>query len=122
MVICLSADPSEKTSWDPHTRDTPQDTLGVDDEETTESDTLFLNQDAVIPGDFHGAVCKKRQSEIGTKATLLTRLVSPRKMGVFRVGGYSKDFRVEFLELGESVVEGDDLSWANEGKVPEKHK
>ena len=121
MVICLSADSSEKMRFDVYTEHVPQNTLGVNDEETTEGDALFLNQDTIISGDFHGAVCEKRQPEIGTETTFLTRLIGPRKVGVLRVGGYGKDLGVELLELGEGIVEGDDFRWANEGKVPEKH-
>lgn len=40
-------------------------------------------------------------------------------MGVLRVGGYSKDLSVEFLELAEGIVEGKDFGWTNKGKVPE---
>ena len=105
-----------------HTEDTPQDTLGVNDEETTEGNTLFLDQDAIISGDLHVTVCKKRQLEIGTETTLLTRLVSPRKVGVLRVRGYSKDLSVELLELGKSIIEGKDFRWANKGKVPEERR
>lgn len=107
---------------DVHTGAIPQDTLGVDDEETAEGDTLFLDQDAVISGDLHITVCKERQLEIGTETTLFTRLVSPRKMGVLRVGGYSKDLGVELLELNKAIIEGKNLRWANESKVPEEHK
>jgi hypothetical protein len=104
------------------TEDIPQGTLGVNDKETTEGDTLFLDQDAVISGDLHVTVCKKRQLEIGTETTLLTRLVGPRKVGVLRVGGYSKDLSVELLKLDKGIIEGKDFRWANKGKVPEVHK
>ena len=123
MVICLvSAGWDEKARFDMSTEGRPQDTLGINDEETTEGDTLFLDQDAVIFRDFHVTVRKKWQPEIGTKTTLLTRLVGPRKVGVLRVGGYSKDLGVELLELGESVVEGKNFRWADEGKIPGRHK
>ena len=107
---------------DAHTEDAPQGTLGVNDEETTEGDALFLDQDAVISGDLHVTVCKKRQLEIGTETALLAGLVGPRKVGVFRIGGYSKDLSVELLELGKGIIEGKDFRWANKGKVPEEHK
>lgn len=100
----------------------PQDTLGVNDEETTQGDTLFFDQDAVISGDLHITVCKKRQLKIGTETTLLARLVGPCKMGVFRVGGYSEDLSIEFLELSKGIIEGKNFRWANEGKVPEEHE
>jgi len=107
---------------DAHTKDTPQGTLGVNDEETTEGNTLFLDQDAVISGDLHITVCKKRQLEIGAETTLLTRLVGPGKVGVLRVGRDSKNLGVEFLELAKGIIEGKDFRWANKGKVPEEHK
>jgi len=71
---------------------------------------------------LHVAVRKKRQLEIRTETTLLTWLVGPRKVGVLRVGGYSKDLGVELLELGEGIVEGEDFRWTNEGKVPVEYK
>lgn len=121
-VICLSADPGEKICPDAYTEDEPQNTLGVDDEETTEGDTLFLDQDTVIFGDFHVSIRKKGQPEIGAKTTLLTRLVCPRKVRVLRVGGDGKDLGVELLELGEGIIEGEDFRWTNEGEVPGEHK
>lgn len=71
---------------------------------------------------MHVAVCEKRQLEIGPKTALLTWLVGPRKMRVLRVGGYSKDLGVELLELSEGIVEGEDFSRTNKGKVPGKRK
>jgi hypothetical protein len=100
----------------------PQDTLRVDDEKSTEGDTTLLDEDAVISGDFHVTVCKERQPEIWTEATLLTGLVSPRKVGILGVGGHSKDLSIELLELGEGIIEGEDLRWADKGKVPEVYE
>jgi len=107
---------------DMHTGGIPQDALGVNDEETTEGDTLFLDQDAVISGDLHVTVCKERQLEIGAETALFTRLVGPRKVGILRVGGYGKNLGVELLEQNKAIIEGKDFRWTNESKVPEEHK
>ena len=84
---------------DGHAKGIPQNTLGIDDEKTTESDTHFFNEDTVLSRDLHVTVCQERQLELGTQAACLTSLVSPRKVGVLRISGHSKDLSVEFLEL-----------------------
>jgi hypothetical protein len=101
------------------TENIPQDTLRVNDEKATKRDTRFFDEDAVVSGDRHVTVRKERQLEIGTEATLLTRLIGPGKVGVLRVSGYSEDLSIEFLEQGEGVIEGKDFRWANKGKVPD---
>ncbi len=66
--------------------DIPEDTLGVDDEETAESDTFILEKDTIIAGDGHVSVGDEREFEVGAETTLLPRLVSPCKVRVLRVG------------------------------------
>ncbi len=66
--------------------DIPEDTFGVDDKETVESDTFILEKDTIIAGDGHVSVGDERELEVGTETTLLRRLVSPCKVRVLRIG------------------------------------
>lgn len=61
--------------------DLSEDTLGVDDEEASESDTLILNQDTIAARDLHGSIGDKRKLQVGAEATLLSGLLNPSKMG-----------------------------------------
>lgn len=65
----------------------PKGTLGVDEEQTTESDTLVLEEDAVVARDAHAAVSNQRELEVGAKSTLLPWLRSPCEVGELGVGG-----------------------------------
>ncbi len=50
-------------------RDIPEDALGTDGKETTESDTLLLWKDTVITGDGHVLVCDEGELDVGTETT-----------------------------------------------------
>ena len=97
----------------------PQDTLRINNEKPTEGDTFLLDENTVISGDVHVTIFNKWQLEIRTEAAFFTRTASPRKVAVTRVGGYTKDLSVEFSELVEGIVEGEDFRWTNKSKVPE---
>jgi hypothetical protein len=60
-------------------------TLGIDDEETAESDTSFFNEDTIFSGNALGLIGKDRNVHF-TKTTLLTRGVNPSKMREFYFG------------------------------------
>ena len=68
-------------------RDLPEDTLGIDDEEATESDTVLLNQDTVVTRNLHALVGEEGELEVGTETALLAGLGRPGKVSVVRVGG-----------------------------------
>jgi hypothetical protein len=57
-------------------------TLGVDDEETTESNTSFLDKDTVVLGNGLGLIGEERDLHL-TKTTLLARSVDPGKVREF---------------------------------------
>lgn len=63
----------------------PHNTLGVNDEETAERNTLFLDEDIVITRDLHAPVCNQGEFQVGSKTTLSPRLLSPSKVRVLRV-------------------------------------
>ena len=65
----------------------PEDALGVDDEEATESDTVLLNQDTVVTRNLHALVGEEGELEVGTETALLAGLGRPGKVSVVRVGG-----------------------------------
>lgn len=61
--------------------DLPQDALRVDDEETTQGDTLVFDKHAIVPGHGHVAVGNQGKLEAGAEATFLACLGGPREMG-----------------------------------------
>lgn len=97
--------------------DLAQGALRVDDEETAQGDTLLLDQDAVVAGDLEVLVGDQGQLQVLTKTTLLAGALAPCQVGEVAVGGDTEDGGVELLELGEGVVEGEDLSGADKGEV-----
>lgn len=94
----------------------PNDTLGVNDEETTESNTVIFDKNAIVSGNLLGLVSQNRDLHL-TETTLLARSVNPGQVRELRVSGGSDNSSVKCLELGDSVREGNDLSGADEGEV-----
>lgn len=97
--------------------DLAQDALGVDDEQATQRDALILNQDTVVARDLEVLVGNQRQLQVLAQATLLAGALTPRKVGEVAVGGDAQHGGVELLELGEGIVEGEDLRGADKGEV-----
>lgn len=97
--------------------DLAEDAVGVDDEETTQSDTLLLNQDAVAARDLLGSIGDEGQLQVGAEATLLARLLHPGEVREGGVGRDTEDGGVDGLEALESVVVLDDLGGAHKGEV-----
>ena len=60
----------------------PEDALGVDDEEATESDTLLLNEDTIVAGNGHVLVRNQGELEVRTETALLARLSGPGEVRV----------------------------------------
>jgi hypothetical protein len=58
--------------------------------------------------------------EVGSETTLVAVGVGKGKVGVLRVGRDGEDLNVEPLELGELLVEGEDLGGADEGDCDAK--
>lgn len=97
--------------------DLAQGALGVDDEEAAQGDALLLDQDAVVAGDLEVLVGDQGQLQVLTETALLAGALAPCQVGEVAVGGDTEDGGVELLELGQGVVEGEDLSGADEGEV-----
>lgn len=91
-----------------------QGALGVDEEGAAESNAFLLKKHAVCLGDGVVLVGKEAEREVGAETALLARSVGPCEMRVLRVGGYTNDLSVDGLELLKGVVEGEDLSGADE--------
>lgn len=63
-----------------------------------------------------GEIRKQRNVE-PTKAALGSRSVHPGKMSEVRVHAASNNLGVQGSKLFDPVIEGQNLSWAHEGKV-----
>ena len=85
-VICL-----ETMSHFEHPRNTngvlaiPDNALGIDEEQATERNTLFLDENIVITRDLHVSVGNQRKFQVRPEATLLPRLLSPSKVRVLGI-------------------------------------
>lgn len=97
--------------------DLAQGALGVDNEEAAQGDALLLDQDAVVAGDLEVLVGHQGQLQVLTETALLAGALAPCQVGEVAVGGDTEHGGVELLELGEGVVEGEDLSGAHKGEV-----
>lgn len=76
------------TDWQVVDGDLAEDTLGVNDEQSTERNTLFLDEDTIISGDLLVAIGNEGKLEIRAEASLLAGLCCPGQM---RVDGISGD-------------------------------
>ena len=97
--------------------DLTQDTLGVDNEKTTESNTLLLDQHAIAARDLLRLVSHKGQLEVRAETTLLAGLVGPGQVREVRVGRDTEHSGVDGVEAGQGIVVLDDLGRADEGEV-----
>ena len=103
------------TDWQVVDGDLSQDTLWIDQEDTSEGNTFFFEQDTVVLG--QGVVGVGQQWDVDwTQTTVLSGNVGPGQERVFRVGGSKQDFSVLVLELLDGLRVGNDFSWANEGE------
>ena len=76
-------------NWKVVNGDLTEDTLGIDNEKTTQSDALLLNQNVVVFSNLVVGVRNQGKLEVRTEATLVARLRSPGEMSVLRIGGSS---------------------------------
>lgn len=115
-------------------------TLGVNDEETTESDTSFFNENTIVLGNGLGLISQERNVHL-TKTTLLTGSVNPSKMREFyrknfnnasfffflffctislkltRISRGTDNGSVQSFEFLDTFRESKDLSRANESEI-----
>ena len=99
------------------TGNVPQRALRVNDEQTTEGNTLLLDEDTVVTRNRHVAVREERKLEVRSETALLAGLSRPCEVGEVRVGRRAEDNGVDGLELRECVVEREDLGRADEREV-----
>lgn len=97
--------------------DLAEGALGVDDEETAQGDAFLLDQDAVVARDLEVLVGNQGELQVLAQTALLARTLAPGQVCEVAVGGDTQDGGVELLELGEGVVEGEDLGGADKGEV-----
>jgi hypothetical protein len=102
--------------------DSPQNALGVNNEETTQGDAVFLEEDTVILRNLHCLISEQGEREVGTQATLATILLGPGEVGELRVAGDAQDDSVEFAELWGSISECYELGRALRSKGANQKK
>lgn len=96
-----------------------EDALAVDDESGSGSDTgirALGDEGAVDAGDGLGVVCDQRQVDVA-KSALVSCLLGVGVVREQRVSRSAQQHAVVLLELGVSIGEGQDLSWAHESEV-----
>ena len=100
-------------------RGVSEDALAVDDESGSGSDTgirALGDEGAVDAGDGLGVVCDQRQVDVA-KSALVSCLLGVGVVREQRVSRSAQQHAVVLLELGVSIGEGQDLSWAHESEV-----
>jgi hypothetical protein len=55
-------------------RNIPEDALRVNDEESAQGNSLFLNEDAIFTGDGSAPVCDERELQVGTESAFFSWL------------------------------------------------
>lgn len=88
-------------NWEIVDSDLAEDTLGIDDEETTKSDTLILKQDIVGLSNLVVGVRNQGKLKIRTETALVARLSGPGEVRVLGVRGRSYATRIRILRLRE---------------------
>lgn len=96
--------------------DLTNDLLGVDDEQTTVSNSLILLQDTVIGGNLLGEVSNDGDLHL-SQTTLVAGGVDPGEVRELRVAGAGEDGGLEAREALDSLGEGNDLSGADKAIV-----
>ena len=108
--------------------------MAVNDEESSEAESLVLLQNPVGSADGHVLVGQQGDLHLAQSALFAilkskniledfelfparSDLLAPGQVGEVGVGGAGHDGAVEGLELGGPVGEGDDLGGADEGEV-----
>lgn len=95
--------------------DLSQGSLRVNQEDTSQGNTLLLDQDTVVLG--QGVVGVSNQWNVDwAQATVLSGDVGPGQQGVLGVGGGKQNLDVLLSELLDGIGVGNDLSWANESE------
>lgn len=95
--------------------DLANNSLGVNEEDTSKGNALLLNKDTVVSGESVVGVGNKGNVNLA-KTTLLSGDVGPGKERELRVGRGEKDLGTTLLELGSSLGVGNDLSGADKGE------
>ena len=96
--------------------DLPQSAIRVDDEEAAEGDTVILLEDPIGPTDGHVLVSQERYLH-SAQTSHLPLSLAPGQVGELAVSGAGDHSSVDGLKLPGAVIEGDDLSGADEGEV-----
>ena len=94
----------------------PQFALRINDEQTSEGETLVLLEHPICPADGHALISQKRDLHVAQTSFLAT-LLAPGKMGEMRVSAAGYHLAVEGSKLCSTVIESNDLRWTNESEV-----
>lgn len=95
-------------------RDLPDHTIGIDQEQTTQGDTLLLDQNTVVLGELVVLVCVEWDVD-GAETAVAAAGLRPGEERVLGVGGGEDDGGVAGFEVLDAVAEGDDFGGADEG-------
>ena len=101
--------------------DSPQNALGVNDEEATQGDAVFLEEHTVIPRNLHRLISEQWEREVWTQAALAAILLGPGEVGELRVARDTQYDSVEFAELWGSISECYELGGALRSKGASKN-
>jgi len=93
-----------------------QSLIGIDDEESAESDALIFLQHPVPFRDVASFVGQQRDLHV-PQSSLFSWRVDPSEMAKVRISRCCHDFASDLPELLDSVRKSDDFSGANEGKI-----
>ena len=91
-------------------------TIGIDDEQPAQSNTLSVIKDVVGGGDFLLQVSDEGIVDVA-QATLIARCLNPSQVAELAVDGNAEYFGVLAGEIGITVTEGRDFSRADEGEI-----
>ena len=78
---CLPTEEVQSRQSESGTAYSPQHTLRVDQEQTTERDAFFFDEDAVRTRNGHGLVREQWELEVGAEAAVQAGLSRPGEMG-----------------------------------------
>ena len=88
----------------------------INDKETTECETLILLENTISSTDGHVLVSQEWYLHV-SQTTLLPASLAPGQVREVAVSGAGYHCTVQGSKLSSSVIESNDLSWADKGEV-----
>ena len=94
-----------------------EDSLAVDDEEGAAGVARVAEEGVVLDAEVLGEIGEEGEVQGASETTGLAGDLGPGEVGVEGVDGGAEDDGVDGVELGEVILEGEDLAGADEGEV-----